>query len=393
VAAGRVVVAPCALGELAAYKRPSVGAPLVPVSTTSVHPCKGRKSLPVHCFKRAVSWGLPGGERGRRSIKHKRTKRSDGRVRHVRILGIGIGLAAAVVMSMVGAGTALAFKEPALRWALLKNCPTANPEARKCTWGATRAGEGGHYSVGPITVSITKPIVFQGGYGKDQEIDGVEHQQIMYTSEDGVPLIKPVGETVPGEPLAGVTETEMNELNWPQSLRKSYERALARGAFGEGKVTEEIEAAGNDQDLINEIYLLVEEQTALTANVQIIGKNHWLETLGGNCQIGSEADPIVQHLTTGESVSPLTGETLRGTSGLLSSAFEDELVNLSGTVLVDNTYPVPAAEKCGGPAYEAYLDPMINAAFGLPAQAGASSTELVGQFDVSSVLGAINHGV
>jgi hypothetical protein len=312
-------------------------------------------------------------------------------VRHVRILGIG--RAAAFVMSMVGAGTALAFREPSIKFSHLKNCPVENPLVRKCTWGATRSGEGGHYSVGPITVPVTKPIVFQGGYGKGEEIEGKEHQQIMYAPEDGVPLIKPVSETVPGEPFASVTEAEMNELNWPQSLRKSYERALARGAFGEGKITEEIEPAGNDQDLLSEYYLLIEEETALTARVQIIGKNHWLETLGGNCQIGSEADPIVQHLTTGYSTSPLTGETLKGTAGLLELAYEVEMANLSGTVLVDNTYAVPAAEKCGGPAYEAYLDPLINAAFGLPAPAGASSTELIGQFDVSSVIGAREHGI
>jgi len=34
--------APRALRELAAYKRPSVRAPLVSVSTTSAHPCGGR---------------------------------------------------------------------------------------------------------------------------------------------------------------------------------------------------------------------------------------------------------------------------------------------------------------------------------------------------------------
>jgi hypothetical protein len=313
-------------------------------------------------------------------------------VRHVRMLGIGIGLAAAVVMSMVGAGTALAFKEPAYNLARLKNCPLENPKVFKCTWGATRAGEGGHYSVGPITVPVTKPIIFQGGFGRQEEIDGLENQQIMYPAEDGVPLIKPVGEVVPGEPFASVTEAEMNELNWPQSLRKSYERALARGAFGEGKVTEEIEAAGNDQDLLSEYNILAEEGTALTASVQIIGKSHWLEAIGGNCQIGSEADPIVQHLTTGSTTSPLTGETLEGSSGGLSTAHQDGEANLSGVVLVDNTYSVPAAEKCGGPANEAYLDPLIDAAFGLPAQAGASSTELIGQFDVTTAAFGKKHG-
>jgi hypothetical protein len=314
-------------------------------------------------------------------------------VRHVRILGIGMGLAAALVISMVGAGSALAFKEPSYSLGHLKNCPVENIEVKKCTWGATRSGEGGHYSVGPITVPVTKPIVFQGGYGKAYEIEGKEHQSIMYAPEDGVPMIKPVGEIVPGEPLAGVTEAEMSEFNWPLSLRKSYERALARGAFGEGKITEEIEAAGNDQDLLSEFNLLLEEDTALTARVQIIGKSRWLENMGGNCQIGSEADPIVQHLTTGESISPLTGERLKGAGGLISGADELGLLNLSGATLVDNTYSVPAAEKCGGPANEAYLDPLVNRAFGLPAEAGASSTELIGQFDVSSIKFAKEHGL
>ena len=310
-------------------------------------------------------------------------------MRHVRMLGFC--LVAMVALGAMLASSALAIKEPDVAWAKFKNCPihgeaTFEEEVKpafKCTFGATRKGEGGSYTVGSITVPVTKPILLQGAYtepeGKTRE-EHIAHERlgILIPPEDGAPPIVPVAEHVPGEPLANVTEAEMNEFGWPEELEQSYKAAQKHHWFKEGKTTEVIEPAGADRDYVSEFNISSEEGSAIIASIQIQGKNKWLESIGGNCQIGSEADPIVQHLTTGPSESPLTGEIITGTSGIAGDAHEALEAYLTGTVLVDNTYPVPGAEKCGGAANEAYLDPVVNHAFGLPAVAGASKTELIG---------------
>jgi hypothetical protein len=275
---------------------------------------------------------------------------------------------------------------------MFKNCPlhaTAEEDGvvfpvTKCAFAATRPGEGGEYTVGGITVPVVSSIVLQGGLTRELELTeglGSEHFQINVPPQDGASAIRRTLEPVPQEVLANVTEAEMNEFGWPQELRESYKAAQKHGWFGANKTKEIIEPAGADRDYVSEYNILVEEAEwpGIVANVQIQGVNKWLESVGGNCFIGSEADPIVQKLKSGESVSPLTGETMHGSTGLLQIARDARVVNLSGIRLVDNTYAVPGAEKCGGLTNEAYIDPVVNRAFGLPAPAGASKTELIGQ--------------
>jgi hypothetical protein len=67
------------------------------------------------------------------------------------------------------------------------------------------------------------------------------------------------------------------------------------------------------------------------------------------------------------------------------------MASLTEQQLVDNTYAVPVATKCGGSNWESYIDPVVNKAFGLPAPAGASKTELVGAQFTSTVGSAEQH--
>jgi hypothetical protein len=318
-------------------------------------------------------------------------------VRHVRMLGLCLVAMVALGASM--ASSALAIKEPDTSWSLFNNCPLNSEveeggviyNAKKCVFGATHSGEGGSYTVGGITVPIKNSIVLQGALTKPHEINGIEHMSVDLPPNDGASPIRPVGEPVPQEVLGNVSEAEMNEFGWPEGLRESYKTAQKHGWFKPNKTSEIIEPAGADRDYVSEFWILVEEEPAIIASIQIQGVNKWLESIGGNCFIGSEADPIVQTLTTGESTSPLTGETLKGSAGLLELAKETQVGNLSGVRLVDNRYSVPGAEKCGGAANEAYIDPVVNHAFGLPAPAGASKTELIGQLVTSSALSVSKH--
>jgi hypothetical protein len=324
-------------------------------------------------------------------------KRSSGTVRHVRILGLSlfaIMVAVALAGNVTSAFAAEKNEEEAeatlkFNWSKFRHCPVFESSAlKKCFYASTYAHEGGEYSVGPITVPITKSISLQGGMTSEDEETGFEE---IIPPTDGTQPITPVPETVPGEPLGNVTEAEMNEAGWPQALRESYAKAQKQHLFKEGKTTEVIEAAGKDINYASTFSLLVAEGTAIEAKVQIIGKNRWLESLGGNCQIGSESNPVVQHLTSGESVSPLTGEVLKGKPGYPALTRTGEMAGDADAVLVDNTYPVPGAEKCGGSANEAYLDPVVDHAFGLPAVAGASKTILIGTLYIAPKLSVIKN--
>ena len=114
----------------------------------------------------------------------------------------------------------------------------------------------------------------------------------------------------------------------------------------------------------------------MEAPVKIKGENKWLSELGDVCYIGSNEAPIVQHLTSGASTSPLTGNTIHGSAGELAIIKEGNELWLHNSDLVDNTYPVPGA-TCTGP-FSAQIAAAIDREFGIPAVAGASVTELKG---------------
>jgi len=310
-------------------------------------------------------------------------------VRHVRMLGLCIAAVLAVGAAL--ASSALALSNPNIGWKKFDNCPTSNPATVHCSVADTYKRTGGFYSVGPITVPVTGQILLQGGYTEEEETEAGYYSTII-PPEDGASAIKPVAEPIPVSVLNNVSEEEMNEFNWPQSLRESYDKAKLKGDFARGKTSELIEPAGADLDFFSNYNLLVEEGPAIIARVQILGENKWLKRLGGYCQIGSEANPIEQHLASGPSVSPLTGEEIHGKPGYATLVDNFEQAYLTETVLVDNTYAVPGAEKCGGSANEAYLDPVVNRAFGLPAVAGASTTELEGELYTATKRSVVENG-
>ena len=234
-------------------------------------------------------------------------------MRYVRMLGLC--LAAASAMSAVAAVPALAELTTVENY---KQCPLKDPLVGACTWGQAT---GGHYTVGPITVPITKPIVFQGGLTKSEP-------EAFIMPANGQAVV-PTPEILPGEPLAYVTPAEQKEFGWPVALQKSYEKARIAGMLGEGTITEVIETAG--VPAVSKLKLVTREGTGIEAPVMIQGKNKWLTKLGGSCFIGSYQNPIVQHLTTGVSTSPLTGETVSGYPGSLEIEGGGELAGLSGS--------------------------------------------------------------
>lgn len=292
-------------------------------------------------------------------------------MRHLRM--VGLCLVAVFAMSAVAASSAFAvIKNPNKGKKIFVNCPvTGNAENglpnELCIVGATEPKEGGKFKVGPITVPITEQIVLQYGIAENSE-----GEEFYVPPNNGVEAITPTPEKVPGEPIAKLTLREQNELGWPETLKVKYKAAQKNRSVR--KVYETIELAG--VPVTSRSNLLNAEGTAVEAPIKIKAKNEWLAELGDTCYIGSNTEPIVQHLTSGSSTSPSTGETITGSVGELEFLHEFNEVIVSHNVLVDNTYPVPGV-ACTGP-YSEVISATIDKVFGIPAVAGASVTEIRG---------------
>ena len=136
-------------------------------------------------------------------------------------------------------------------------------------------------------------------------------------------------------------------MGWPESLKYSYAQAQKHKTVK--TVYEAIETAGGTPyTSIQKI--LDAEGPGVEVAVKIKGENKWLSQLGDVCYIGSEAEPIVQRLTSGPSTSPLTGETIEGTRGEIGFVIEKKTEQL-GMVVSDGratwwTTPTP----CPAPA-------------------------------------------
>lgn len=289
-------------------------------------------------------------------------------MRHVRILGWC--LVAMLALCGLTSASALAKAGPSLK--VLANCPVGGHAenglpANLCVYGATTPKEGGQFTVGPISVPLTKSITLQYGIALNEE----NFEEFYVPPAHGAPAITPTPEKVPGEPIAHITPEEQNELGWSEGLKYSYAHAK-KGALK--NVYETIEQAGDP--VTSRPNLESKEGTAVEAPVKIKGENKWMQQLGDVCFIGSDAEPIVQHLKSGQSESPLTHELITGKVGEIHFYYEFELIVVTNNELVDNTYAVPGA-SCTGP-YSGEIEATIDREFDIPQPAGASTTILKG---------------
>lgn len=284
------------------------------------------------------------------------------------MLGVCIAIVAAA--GAVAASSALAeFIPPGTKnLKIYKNCPTGNLAVEICDYATTSGGAaGGQFTVGPVTVPLSKKIALQFGYHENE--DG---SLTVYGPEDGEPLFVAPKLRVPGYPVAKVRPEEQNELGWSEELKANYAEAIKKPK--NMIAYEQLELVGTP--VLNPVNIIFEEGVGVEVPLRIKAENAWLESRGNECYIGSEAEPIVQHLTSGADTSPLTGVTVKGSAGELFIFNEGASITLNSSDLVDNTFSVPAA-SCTGPDAET-IAATIDKVFGLPAVAGASITELKG---------------
>ena len=288
----------------------------------------------------------------------------------------GLCLVATFVVSAVNAGSALAIINPTESPLIFKHCPifgeVEGHRVNLCFVAATDTGpEAGEYKVGKFTVPLAKQVLLQFGTVLNEETGGE-----TFVPAEGAPTFPAVAERVPGFPITAISPKEREEYGWPPELTASYlhakEHHLTRNVF------ETLELGG--KAAISRTNLLFQEGTAVEVPIKVKATNAWLTQLGVECYIGSDEGtspgPIVQHLVSGTSTSPLTGEELHGAVGELRFLHEFQEVIITHSSLVDNTYAVPAA-TCEGP-FAGPIATTINHIFGLPAVAGASFTKLKG---------------
>jgi hypothetical protein len=302
-------------------------------------------------------------------------------VRHVRMLALC--LAAVFAFSAVVASSAFAEEKILKGLKQFENCPVEyvapvipgeEHASNDCFYELTDKENGGFFKVGPITVPLSKQVVLQymgARYINDES--GFEHE-VFVAPLHGVESITPTPEPVPGEPIANITAAEQEEMGWPEGLKHRYAEGQKHHTVR--KVYETIEGAGPDETNTNN--LVNEEGTAVEVPVRVKGENEWMAELGDVCYIGSDSEPIVQHFTSGTSISPLTGEEIKGKFGDYKVLETKKITHtvISDSTLVDNTYAVPGA-NCTGP-YSEYIEATIDKAFGIPAQAGSNVTEITG---------------
>ena len=199
---------------------------------------------------------------------------------------MGVALIAALAMSVTTASA-----QPTGDFAVFKACPLANPAVNLCFVAQSSSG---HFTVGGKTVKF-KQLTVQGGSILNEETGA----EVFVLPSNGEETLSRVPLNVPG----GLKSVKYNKF--PEPLRERWRLANAQEKL---ELTLTVELAGTPG--ISRANLLFQEGTALEVPVRIHLTNAFRSPvdgtglLGEECYIGSTAEPIVQHLTSGETHPP-----------------------------------------------------------------------------------------
>ncbi len=245
-------------------------------------------------------------------------------------------------------------------------CPYSNLEVKKCLYSLT---EGGEVILGSKKVPIVNTVTLQGGLGKP-----VESFAPLFAASNGVTLSK-APQPVPGG-LAGLVNCK--EISEP-FLRFACELTFENGLTGLNSTLELAKPASAVR--VSESHLAGRLGVALEMPIMIHLENPFL---GSGCYVGSSSSPIIWQLTTGTTSPPAPNEPITGSSGTGEFLEEGRILVDRETKLVDNAWAAPGVHGCGGFLVELILNPIINAAAGLPAAAGHNTAILENTINVAS---------
>jgi len=264
-------------------------------------------------------------------------------------------------------------------YAEFNNCPVKNPEVVKCQFATTTGGE---VVLGSKTVPIVNPAVLQGGYGFPDETDP-EFVAPFFAPINGAATLSKAAQPVPGG-LAGLVNCKAisNFI-----LRVACEWTFENGITGLNSTLELARPATEIR--VGEANLLFEEGTALKMPVKFHLENPFL---GSECYVGSSTNPIIWKLTTGTTKPPLPNKAIKGGVGEIGLGGPDGgILKFTGAKLVDNSWAAPGASGCGGVGVELLLNPIINAASGLPAAAGKNTAVLINNIHAAAAEVVVTH--
>jgi hypothetical protein len=246
------------------------------------------------------------------------------------------------------------------QWARFNYCPSTNPTVFKCLNSTT---VGGKVVLGKKTVPIVNPVTLQGGITEANEETYVSN---FVGATNGETLSK-TPQPVPGG-LTGLVNCKEISLGW---LRASCETIFENGLTGVNATLELAKPASEIK--VSEVNLAFEEGTALKLPVRVHLEN---PLLGSTCYVGSSSSPLIWNLTTGATTPPAGTAPIHGKAGLLEFIEHEQIAEIAGAELVDNTWAAPGASGCGGFLVEYILDPIINGQIGVPAVAGKNTAIL-----------------
>lgn len=313
--------------------------------------------------------------------------------RHTRQLRLC--LVAALTIGAISATSAMAEgplspKALAKAYSVFNKCSFEVPKVDLCFTAKTEGGKtGGEYTVGAITIPLSKKITLQGGEWElpDSHEPGNAEQFAEAEGLYGYPLEPTAsvvyeaknGESFLSPPLAipgGLANRIAPQPYWPAALKESFENAKKNHEL---TATETLQLAG--RPWLSRENLLGEQGTAFHLPMKVVVNSPWLTTLGGgSCHVGSTEHPIEVDLTSGGSTGPAPYEynQSHGATGELQFGDNFNEVKILHSTLVNNTFAVTTGvEGCGG-SYEPYVDAALSKAAGVPSPAGANNVILTG---------------
>jgi hypothetical protein len=272
-------------------------------------------------------------------------------------------LAAAALIALAAFVAAPAASAHSGEYAIFNQCPSTNPNVVACLYNKTTSGE---VVLGSKKVPIVNPVILQGGVSEPSETTFLSN---FYGAVNGETLSKSP-QPVPGG-LAGFINCKEISLGW---LRASCEAVFENGVTGLNSTVELARPASEIKVGLGNI--LIGEEVGVILPVKVHLENPFL---GSGCYIGSSSEPIIWNLTTGKTAPPGPNKSISGSPGKVEAAGEDgNILKLNGNKQVDNAWAAPGATGCGGWPAEYILDPIIDAASGVPAKAGKNTAILTG---------------
>jgi hypothetical protein len=237
------------------------------------------------------------------------------------------------------------------------DCPLTAPVLEDCVFATIN---GGSVTVGRRVLPIDKPIVLQGGF-----YEGPAEEFLVFVGAEDGNTLSSAQLSVPGG-LTGLIPRAY--------VPASQQGQLARSSAG---VTVTLQLARSASAIrLSTENLLERRGIALQLPVKIKLNNQFL---GENCYVGSSLNPVVLSLTTGATSPGPPNRPIEGTVGALEFSDGFQLLSLSGSELVDNSFAAPQATGCGGSSATA-VDSALDAAMGLPSASGHNTAILDGTF-------------